>query len=235
MTSLPHERRPLLTVMLLAIVLYPVFHLLDIVVYPEHRMALLTIRAVVLAVFLVCLWLLFRIADRWVVPLLWFFLVFCAAGISLMCVVVGEGFSSSYYSGIFLVISTGAAYLRFSPRVFNLIMLSIVGQHFLMLSFLPIHMKGFMQNLFFLGSATIITSMIQYMFQRLSQQVRIMEKLLPICAQCKKIRDKAGHWDHIEKYVEQRSETTFTHGLCPDCLQAFKDRRHDAPPPGGRP
>ncbi|HUL37050.1 MAG TPA: GAF domain-containing protein [Thermodesulfobacteriota bacterium] len=41
--------------------------------------------------------------------------------------------------------------------------------------------------------------------------------LLPICCSCKRIRDKAGRWNHIEVYIRDHSEADFTHGICPEC------------------
>lgn len=48
-------------------------------------------------------------------------------------------------------------------------------------------------------------------------KVKTLTGMLPICASCKKIRDDGGYWSTVELYVEQHSEATFTHGICPDC------------------
>ena len=50
-------------------------------------------------------------------------------------------------------------------------------------------------------------------------QVKTLQGMLPICAHCKKIRDDQGHWQQLEAYISQRSETRFSHGVCPDCLR----------------
>ena len=61
-------------------------------------------------------------------------------------------------------------------------------------------------------------------FARLSEHERELhvymerlEGLLPICAFCKSIRNKAGNWEPIETYISERSEAEFTHGFCPTC------------------
>lgn len=41
--------------------------------------------------------------------------------------------------------------------------------------------------------------------------------LLPICAYCKRIRDKDGNWTKVETYIEQHSTAEFTHGICNEC------------------
>lgn len=52
----------------------------------------------------------------------------------------------------------------------------------------------------------------------LTREVELLEGLLPICSYCKKIRDDGGEWQVVEKYIEERSDATFTHGVCETCL-----------------
>lgn len=53
----------------------------------------------------------------------------------------------------------------------------------------------------------------------LKQEVKQLEGLLPICSYCKKIRDGGDEWDHIESYIANRSEASFTHSICPSCFE----------------
>ena len=46
---------------------------------------------------------------------------------------------------------------------------------------------------------------------------------LAICCQCKKIRDEAGRWTVLERFIAEHSEARFSHGLCPDCTGHFLD------------
>jgi DNA-binding NarL/FixJ family response regulator len=55
--------------------------------------------------------------------------------------------------------------------------------------------------------------------QQALARVKALEGMLPICSSCKKIRDDKGTWNAIEAYVEEHSNTTFTHSICPDCLR----------------
>ncbi len=48
--------------------------------------------------------------------------------------------------------------------------------------------------------------------------VQTLRGLLPICARCKRIRDAIGDWQPIEKYVEERTRASFSHGICPECI-----------------
>ena len=46
---------------------------------------------------------------------------------------------------------------------------------------------------------------------------RLTRQMLPICAFCRKVRDGDGNWLSQEEYISQRTQTDFTHGICPDC------------------
>lgn len=48
--------------------------------------------------------------------------------------------------------------------------------------------------------------------------IKTLKGLLPICSNCKKIRDDQGYWNQIEGYIERHSEALFSHGLCPECM-----------------
>ncbi len=49
-------------------------------------------------------------------------------------------------------------------------------------------------------------------------EVKTLSGLLPICAQCKKIRDDNNNWHQIEYYVREHTNADFSHGYCPECL-----------------
>lgn len=49
-------------------------------------------------------------------------------------------------------------------------------------------------------------------------QVKQLQGLLPICSDCKRIRDSRDNWQTIENYLAARTDATFTHSLCPKCL-----------------
>ena len=52
-------------------------------------------------------------------------------------------------------------------------------------------------------------------------QVRVLSGLLPICANCKKIRDDKGYWHSVEKYIHDHANVEFSHSICPDCLKVL--------------
>ena len=49
-------------------------------------------------------------------------------------------------------------------------------------------------------------------------RVKRLEGLLSICMQCKKIRTENNAWLQLEKYIGENSDATFSHGICPECL-----------------
>jgi len=50
------------------------------------------------------------------------------------------------------------------------------------------------------------------------QKVKTLRGLLPICSSCKKIRDVQGNWSSVEEFLAHHLDVTFTHGICPDCV-----------------
>jgi len=55
--------------------------------------------------------------------------------------------------------------------------------------------------------------------QEAYNKVNKLSGLIPICAQCKKIRDDSGYWNQVEIYISERSDAVFSHGICPDCAK----------------
>jgi sigma-B regulation protein RsbU (phosphoserine phosphatase) len=50
-------------------------------------------------------------------------------------------------------------------------------------------------------------------------QVRQLESFLPICSHCRRVRDDQNYWQQIEAYVNERTGTRFSHGVCPECYE----------------
>jgi sigma-B regulation protein RsbU (phosphoserine phosphatase) len=48
-------------------------------------------------------------------------------------------------------------------------------------------------------------------------QIKTLRGILPICANCKKIRDDQGYWNQVEVYVRDHTEAEFSHSICPEC------------------
>ena len=57
--------------------------------------------------------------------------------------------------------------------------------------------------------------------KELLQKVKQLESLLPICSGCRRIRDEKNKWWPLEKYVESKSDSKFSHTICPDCKAIY--------------
>jgi len=54
--------------------------------------------------------------------------------------------------------------------------------------------------------------------QEALNRIDALHGLIPICANCKKIRDDQGYWSQVEAYIEKHSRVEFSHSICPECL-----------------
>ncbi len=52
-------------------------------------------------------------------------------------------------------------------------------------------------------------------------RVTQLQRLLPICAYCKSIRDDQDYWHGVEAYLAKHAATQFSHGICPKCYEKF--------------
>ncbi len=50
---------------------------------------------------------------------------------------------------------------------------------------------------------------------------------ITICSACKRILDENEQWSRIEKYIENHSDVTFTHSICPACSRKLYPQLHD--------
>jgi len=58
-----------------------------------------------------------------------------------------------------------------------------------------------------------------------------LRQLLPICANCKKVRNDANYWQSVEQFFSSNLNVDFSHGICPDCARKLYPElyaRHEA-------
>lgn len=75
----------------------------------------------------------------------------------------------------------------------------------------------------YIGSCIDVTERIEAQRTAAAAQERELAKLrglLRICSTCKKIRNNDGAWEQLESFLASRTDTDFTHGMCPDCTKA---------------
>lgn len=51
------------------------------------------------------------------------------------------------------------------------------------------------------------------------RKIHSQNECLPICADCKKVRNEQRGWQQIEEYLNRHYGLDFTHTFCPDCLK----------------
>ena len=51
------------------------------------------------------------------------------------------------------------------------------------------------------------------------REVKVLRRLIPICANCKRVRNDAGDWQQLEVYIQDHSEVEFSHGVCQVCMR----------------
>ena len=47
--------------------------------------------------------------------------------------------------------------------------------------------------------------------------VKVLQSILPICSDCKHVRDDQTYWHGVESYISEHSEAKFSHSICPNC------------------
>jgi len=52
-----------------------------------------------------------------------------------------------------------------------------------------------------------------------NEKIKTLSGFIPICANCKNIRNDDGFWQQLEVYISEHSDALFSHGICPDCMK----------------
>ena len=55
--------------------------------------------------------------------------------------------------------------------------------------------------------------------QEALKEIKELRGFLPICANCKNIRDDGGYWQQVEQYIMDRTDAQFSHSICPECTK----------------
>jgi hypothetical protein len=60
-------------------------------------------------------------------------------------------------------------------------------------------------------------------------EIKRLQGIIPICAECKKVQDEDGQWKPVELYVQNHSAAQFSHGVCPICAKKLYPNLNLAP------
>lgn len=130
------------------------------------------------------------------------------------------------FAGIFTTVGIGFR-LSIISMAFNILVFeSIIGL------IMPVPMILFLPYTFFLTGIFLVYAYIGYMVELFSretfsisknlknslEEIKTLSGLLPICSQCKKVRDDRGYWNQVDEYFRDHGNVTFSHSLCPDCV-----------------
>lgn len=61
-------------------------------------------------------------------------------------------------------------------------------------------------------------------------EVQTLSGFIPICANCKNVRDDAGYWQSVEAYIASRSAAQFSHSICNSCGPQLYGADWEPPP-----
>jgi hypothetical protein len=62
--------------------------------------------------------------------------------------------------------------------------------------------------------------LIEKLEQALSE-VKTLQGIIPICANCKKVRDDKGYWEQVDVYIHKHSQADISHSICPECAKKY--------------
>ena len=85
--------------------------------------------------------------------------------------------------------------------------------------FNPATVKARVMNHIKLKNAIVVQEKLIRELKDALSNIKALSGLLPICANCKKIRDDKGYWNQVEQYIKDHSNADFTHSICPECVK----------------
>lgn len=144
------------------------------------------------------------------------------------------GYHLNFFVFYFLPVSLAAWFVGRNASVVMAILATVVwfGADTLSGNQYPSHFYAVWNTIMRLVSILIIgwmVSRIRFILDRERQlsddlrqalyEVKALEAFLPICCECKKIRNQEGHWEQLESYLGEHAGTTFSHSYCPDCAK----------------
>lgn len=64
-------------------------------------------------------------------------------------------------------------------------------------------------------------------YRRALAEIKTLQGVIPICSECKKIRTGTASWEQLEIYISSRSDASFSHGICDDCIRKLYPEKAD--------
>lgn len=213
---------------LLIIFLYPIFGVLDWVLYPDIAWDLIQVRLVVTILEIVLLVLLDRLtatgkAKHWIRPISWAIIYPAALGLDYIILLAG-GAESPYYAGLNLLLLGVMAALPWPPREMGKHILLIWAQYFLMMVALGPDLSNwrvFLGNNYFLISTIVIGMGMSF----IGYELRVQEFLARRQVALEKERSDALLLNILPEQVanELKANGRVEARLCPSASILFTD------------
>ena len=67
--------------------------------------------------------------------------------------------------------------------------------------------------------AAIWMTAVLSLLRKKQEELDLLRGMLPLCASCKKIRDKTGYWEQLESYLQNHLHVGYSHSFCPECAK----------------
>lgn len=170
-----YDRRSFKFIHELGILIFPIFFILDCVIYPDHKWLLLEIRVFVVIYLFIALLLINKVKDRYAVMITRATFIVVAFAISIMCFVTGDGMSSPFYAGILLVMAAFSVLVYMELKWYISTISIIIVIHFSLLLFSSWNFRSLMTNIVFLGSFAFMGSLIHHRMYLFLKEIKTLE------------------------------------------------------------
>jgi hypothetical protein len=128
---------------------------------------------------------------------------------ALACLLLILAAAACYMSGLLTLPFDAAVYIR-SPATWGGLIIGCA----LMSLFIFAAVSAYQRAA--LGLLREVADHKQQLLQRM-HEIQTLRSFIPICAQCKQVRDDKGYWASVEDYLQKNSDISFSHCMCPDC------------------
>lgn len=130
----------------------------------------------------------------------------------------------SSWTGLVLTGLLGASVLSYHPLLYqssaigavidSLLLSLALGDRFRILQKARIHAEEQARR-----NLEIRSEELERLVAARTAEIKTLHGILPICANCKKIRNDEGAWQGLETYISQHTDAEFSHGICADCME----------------
>jgi two-component sensor histidine kinase len=158
-----------LSALIISIIGYSVFHIFDVVNYPEITLKVI-IRSVFIFYCLALLVLIKFIPDRYISFFDFLIFIPCTLILTLQCF-ISDGFANGNYAGFVIVIFIASLLIEIKSVRFSVLLFISVSAHFVILSFHPVFSeRGFYLHLMYILLSSVIAIFLNYLVNQMRER-----------------------------------------------------------------